>query len=262
MVDILSSSCCWKLSVSVPMACFLNITHASAMSSLLISSSSSTPRGSDSSRSVLASASYFLSASLSACWHLLSQMYDHAFWIDGTDPVLIDCVYACARFTRATPSRAVPFMRLGSHLERMSLRKSPICSWNSGRSFEAGIPSSFCSSDSSVTGRTMVKQSLSGKKWVSMRRILFLASICSVKPGAGWRARSRYSFDVNACPSGVTSWRVKSRTSQRKEGKYWAKSAPSSSPPCAELLTWMCLVRFTTSERLLSAPSSMDPTEL
>mmetsp|Transcript_14472 Transcript_14472/g.34269 ORF Transcript_14472/g.34269 Transcript_14472/m.34269 type:complete len:250 (-) Transcript_14472:263-1012(-) len=153
-------------------------------------------------------------------------------------------------------------MRFGSARERIVLRSRCICSRNSGRSFSDGVSERRWSSDSSVTGRTIVKQSRSGKKCVSILRIRFFASICSVNPGAGCNARSRYSLAVKAWPSGVTSCRVKSRTSQRKVGKYWEKSAPSSSPPCAELRTWMCLVRFTTSERLLRAPSSMEPTLL
>eukprot|EP00961_Rhodomonas_salina_P266882 3606146-Rhodomonas_salina.4 len=82
-------------------------------------------------------------------------------------------------------------MRFGSARERIVLRSRCICSRNSGRSFSDGVSERRWSSDSSVTGRTIVKQSRSGKKCVSILRIRFFASICSVNP-----ARSPAAFSL------------------------------------------------------------------
>jgi hypothetical protein len=64
-------------------------------------------------------------------------------------------------------------------------------------------------------------------------------------------------------PCSSTNWRAKSLTTHMNDGKYYSKLSRSSSFYEEESdLNWICLVILTTKDRLESAFSSIEPTEL
>ena len=80
-------------------------------------------------------------------------------------------------------------------------------------------------------------QSLSAKKLLSKRLILFFWSTDSEKPFYDYKAFSRYSLALIGSPSLSTSYKEKSLTTHMNEGKYLANSWGSISSCIPELLT-------------------------
>ena len=157
-----------------------------------------------------------------------------------------------------SPFKGFPFRVLGLTLCKTFLLKVWTCSTNSGLSWSRGMSARLYSWLSLVRGLIIVWQSRSLKKDLSRRRILFFLSIASLKPFYCWSAFSRYSREDIGSWSASTSCKVKSRTTQRRAGKYWAYSSGSVSSLPPPALIWMFLVRLMTSERSLSFVSSMD----
>jgi len=111
---------------------------------------------------------------------------------------------------------------------------------------------------SDSTGLTIVKQSRSVKTCLIMRRILFFCSTLSEAPFCCLNAFSMYCLEVIWNPFSSISLRVKSRTTQRKDGKYFEISSGSEFSSSSDFIC-SYLERFTISERLLRAFSSIVP---
>ena len=110
-----------------------------------------------------------------------------------------------------------------------------------------------------MSGATHVAQSLAGKKARRARRTWLLGA-CPL-PLFSFHAVSMYHFEERGFPLlGSTIASVKSRTTQRKEGKYSANWTPVSSAPLAA--TWMVFVSSQTRERSAIAVESIVPREL
>lgn len=115
-------------------------------------------------------------------------------------------------------------------MRMMTFRLSDwICSTNSGLSFSNSISARFCNSSSLVSGRIIVQQSRSLKKLFNSRLMRFFYSTASLKPFWLLRAFSRYSLLVMGSCSESSNYKVKSRTTHIKLGKYYANSSGSVS---------------------------------
>ena len=135
-------------------------------------------------------------------------------------------------------------------LKILFLRKLIWCT-NSSLSWLSAIFYKFCSSFSSSTGLTKVKQSLSLKKCLISLLIRFLVSTLSEVPFWDCKAFSKYSRWLIGLPILSSKRREKSLTTQRNEGKYLAISSGSHSPSTSDLicsslerLIYMCYQTF------------------
>lgn len=142
---------------------------------------------------------------------------------------------------------------------------------NSSLSISSPIDYNYYNSFSSSTGLTNVWQSLSLKKCLMRRLIRFFYSMLSLEPFYCWRACSKYCLEVMAVPVVSRRRREKSRTTHRKEGKYFAISSGSHSPNtsvfiCSSFERFIYIEWYkhemnilTISDRLLIAFSSIVP---
>jgi len=138
-------------------------------------------------------------------------------------------------------------------------RRVWICSTNSGRNWLRSMSAKFYSCSSFVKGLIIVQQSRSLKKDFNSRLILFFCSTISENPFWGPSAFSRYSLEVIGSCSESTNYKVKSRTTHIKLGKYWANSSGSTSSFKPPDFTWIFLVRFITRDNYERAFSSIEP---
>lgn len=142
-------------------------------------------------------------------------------------------MYWVARSTSIAPVRGFPYKVFGLTFFKIRERSWQICLTNSGLSWDSSDLESFCSKVSSSTGLTSVKQSRSGKKFLTSLRIRFFFSAASLVPLWSLRPISKYSFWVSSLPCWSLNCKAKSLRTQKKVGKYCATSSASShTSPC------------------------------
>ena len=134
------------------------------------------------------------------------------------------------------------------------------CSTNSFLSFSLGIFSKFCKSSSFSTGRTITKQSFSGKYVFIKFLTLFFSSTESDVPFTFSKAFSKYCFSVITFPFLSSNFKEKSLKSQSKVGKYSPRSSSLSS--LFTLLIFIDLLKFTIKLKVFKVISSIAPKEL
>ena len=133
-----------------------------------------------------------------------------------------------ARCASTRPEIGIPLYFLARILPMTRFFKTSTCLMKFCLSYSVGMSDRLCSSFSSLTGRSKVKQSRSVKRLLKRRRVRFFISVFSDMPACSLKASSRYSFDVIAAPSWSTSARLKSLTSHRNDGKSLPSSSGSS----------------------------------
>ena len=152
----------------------------------------------------------------------------------------------------------LPLSCLGRTFLKILSRSLCIWSTNSGRNSWSGIAYKLCNWRSYSTGRTRVEQSRSGNTYLIRRRILFLCSIESENPFCSWSDYSRYSRELIVSPCCDNRRKLKSRTTQRKLGKYFWTSSGSVSSRSSDLI-YNSFDKLMISWRLLRAFSSIVP---
>ena len=103
------------------------------------------------------------------------------------------------------------------------------CSTNSLLNFSFDIFSKFCKSSSFSTGRTITKQSFSGKYDFIRFLTLFFSSTISDVPLTFSKEFSKYCFSVMTFPFLSSNFNEKSLKSHNKLGKYSLNSSSLSS---------------------------------
>mmetsp|Transcript_15229 Transcript_15229/g.39201 ORF Transcript_15229/g.39201 Transcript_15229/m.39201 type:complete len:238 (-) Transcript_15229:728-1441(-) len=134
---------------------------------------------------------YAASAASAPRRHSASATPCQAVEMHGTAPLLMASTYAFVIPASMGPVSVMLPMRLGCPRWKMALVSAASCARNSGRSSDESAVSSRCSSFSSLTGRTRVKHSRSGKRCLMEARIWFLASTEGPLPPTGRSAVSR-----------------------------------------------------------------------
>mmetsp|Transcript_32011 Transcript_32011/g.71134 ORF Transcript_32011/g.71134 Transcript_32011/m.71134 type:complete len:229 (+) Transcript_32011:607-1293(+) len=163
-------------------------TSPAARRALWCSVSSDTSSGGTPSLNV---ARYASSAAYAAARHSASATPCHAVEMVGTAPSLMALTYASASPASMGPLTSCVPIRLGRALARTREVSSDTPFVNSGLSSPCSRVSSSLSCASSATGRTSVKQSLSGKRALMEARMAFLASTAGPLPPDGISAVSR-----------------------------------------------------------------------
>ncbi len=151
----------------------------------------------------------------------------------GTSPSFNAWIYEFASWINIGPLRAWPFMHFGLALTATFVFNRFISCTNSYLSSLSGSFMSVCRFFSCSVGLTNVQQSLSWKKWVSIRRTLFFPSMASEQPFCSLRADSRYCLGVILFPSASTNFNAKSLRTQRNDGNIlaiYSSSSPAAFP--------------------------------
>ena len=202
----------------------------------------------------------FLIALFECFMHSFSITYFQLFSITGIFPPLIASRTLCTNSTNIAPVN-VFFIKIFGFVFFVTLFLNIFaCCTNSFRSCSSGNRCMFCKSLSFSTGRTITKQSLSGKYVRIKERTLFFSSIISLEPFMFFNAFSRYCFSVITFPSWSSNLSEKSLKSQNKVGKYCASSSSFSIDEL--FLNLIVLLKFSTKLKLLIAFSSIVPNEL
>ena len=192
--------------------------------------------------------------------HSFCTTYFHVFSMTGIHPELIESKIFWTNSINILPVKALLWKDLGvAILYTLSLK---LFAWtkNSFRSISSGKFCIFCKSLSFSTGRTIVKQSLSGKYVFIKFLTLFFSFIISESPTLFSKALSKYSFSEILLPSLSSNFKLKSLKSHKKEGKY--SDSSSSLSLCDKLLIFIILLKFKMKLKEFIAVSSMAPKEL
>jgi len=129
-----------------------------------------------------------------------------------------------------------PFNVFGLTFKNIFCQSYYIYFTNSGLRLSSGISYKFYKSFSSSDGHTKVAQSHSLKKCLINHQILFLASIFSLPPFYSDKLFSKYSLEFIEFLNSSSSFKEKSLTTQRNQGKYFWISSGSHSPTASFLI--------------------------
>ena len=176
----------------------------------------------------------------------------------GTEPTLNAWTYCFARLTRTRPVMGLPWTLFVCIFPMTLFFKISSCFKKLGFNWSFSKSYKFCSYVSSPMGLSNVMQSRSVKRLLKSLRVRFFISVFSDIPLYSWREISKYSFAVISSPCWFTRARLKSLTSQRKDGNIFASSSGFwNSSTALDDFNWICFVKLTTRLSYYKLCSSM-----